>query len=48
MKSVCHSVRRNSPSVAERRPVSSCMRTASLIASSSADRSWAAVMVPAA
>ncbi len=35
MKSMCQEARRNSPSVADRRPTSSCMRTASRIASSS-------------
>ena len=48
MKSVCHSARRNSPSVAERSPAASCIATASRIASSSARVSWSAVMVPAA
>ena len=35
MKSMCHDARRNSPSVAERSPTSSCLRTTSRIASSS-------------
>ncbi len=39
MKSMCHEARRNSPSVADRRPTASCIRTASRIASSSSPRS---------
>ena len=39
MKSMCHDVRRNSPSVAARSPTRSCMATTSRIASSSAARS---------
>ena len=35
MKSMCHDVRRSSPSVAACRPTSSCIRTTSRIASSS-------------
>ena len=48
MKSMCHEARRNSPSVADRRPTSACMRTASRIASSSATRSSSASIAPAA
>jgi hypothetical protein len=48
MKSVCHSARRNSPSVADCSPISSCIWTAAAIASSSAARNCSAVMVPAA
>ena len=47
MKSMCHEARRNSPSVAERSPTSSCIRTASRIASSSILRSSAASIRPA-
>ena len=39
MKSMCHDVRRNSPSVAACRPTRSCIATAARIASSSAARS---------
>src|ERR671930_583481 len=39
MKSMCHEARRNSPSVADCRPTSSCVRTISRIASSSTARS---------
>ena len=45
MKSMCHVARRNSPSVAERRPTSSCSLTASRIASSSTARSSSASIV---
>ena len=48
MKSMCQDCRRISPSVASRRPTSSCIRTAARIASSSTARSSAAVIVPAA
>ena len=44
MKSMCHDSRRNSPSVAERSPISSCLRTISAIASSSTARSSSASM----
>ena len=47
MKSMCQEARRNSPSVADRRPTSSCIRTASAMASSSTARSSAAVIRPA-
>src|SRR3954470_17900676 len=47
MKSMCHDARRNSPSVAERSPTSSCRRTTSRIASSSTARSSSAAMRPA-
>ena len=46
MKSMCHDARRNSPSVAERRPTSSCSRTTSRIASSSMPRSSSASISP--
>ena len=42
MKSICHEARRNSPSVTDRSPTSSCIRTASRIASSSIARSSSA------
>src|SRR4051812_22770036 len=48
MKSMCHDARRNSPSVAARRPTSSCFRTISRIASSSTSRRASASMRPAA
>ena len=48
MKSMCHDVRRNSPSVAARRPMSSCSATTSRIASSSTARRRAASIRPAA
>src|SRR3954447_6415663 len=48
MKSMCQEERRNSPSVAERSPTSSCMRTTSRIASSSAARSSSSSIRPAA
>src|SRR5215470_1516827 len=48
MKSMCHEARRNSPSVADCRPTSSCLRTTSRIASSSAARSVAASISPRA
>jgi len=48
MKSMCQEVRRNSPSVADCRPMSSCVRTTSRIASSSTARSASAVIAPAA
>src|SRR3954467_14643559 len=47
MKSMCHEARRNSPSVAERSPTSSCLRTTSRMASSSTPRSSSASMSPA-
>src|SRR3954454_20036542 len=46
MKSMCQEARRNSPSVAERSPASSCLRTTSRIASSSMPRSSDASMRP--
>src|SRR4051794_12136461 len=46
MKSKCQEARRNSPSVAERSPASSCLRTTSRIASSSRPRSSAASIRP--
>src|SRR3954470_22660161 len=46
MKSMCQEARRNSPSVAERSPASSCLRTTSRIASSSRPRSSAASIRP--
>ena len=46
MKSMCHDARRNSPSVADCRPISSCLRTISRIASSSTARSASASMRP--
>src|SRR5664280_464435 len=42
MKSMCHEVRRNSPSVADCRPMSSCSATTSAIATSSTSRSSSA------
>ena len=45
---MCHDVRRNSPSVAVRRPMSSCRATTSRIASSSTARRRAASIRPAA
>src|SRR5438094_782888 len=48
MKSMCQEPRRNSPSVATVRPTSSCIRTASRIASSSRARSSATSIVPCA
>ena len=47
MKSMCHEARRNSPSVADCSPTSSCLRTTSRIASSSMPRSSSASMRPA-
>ena len=47
MKSMCQEARRNSPSVAERSPTSSCTRTTSRIASSSIPRSSSSSMRPA-
>jgi hypothetical protein len=48
MKSMCQEARRNSPSVADCRPTSSCLRTTSRIASSSIPRSSSSSMRPAA
>ena len=48
MKSMCHDVRRNSPSVAACRPTRSCIATAARIASSSAARSAVTSISPAA
>src|SRR6266540_2773331 len=48
MKSMCQEVRRNSPSVADCSPTSSCILTTSRMASSSATRSSSAGMRPAA
>src|ERR671924_337372 len=48
MKSMCHDPRRNSPSVADCNPTSSCFRTISRMASSSRARSSSASMRPAA
>ena len=48
MKSMCHVVRRNSPSVADCSPISSCWRTTSRIAWSSIARSSSSVRRPAA
>ena len=48
MKSMCQVARRNSPSVADCRPTSSCLRTTSRIASSSTARSSSALRRPAA
>src|SRR5712691_10984751 len=48
MKSMCQDARRNSPSVAERSPASSCLRTAARIESSSTARSCAASILPCA
>ena len=45
---MCHEARRNSPSVAVRRPTSSCIRTTSAIASSSMPRSSVSSISPAA
>src|SRR4051794_8797102 len=47
MKSMCHDVRRSSPSVTVRRPASRCSAMTSRIASSSAARRTAASMSPA-
>ena len=47
MKSMCHDARRNSPSVADCRPTSSCMRTTSRIASSSIGAQLVGVDPPA-
>src|SRR5580765_1812448 len=44
---MCHEARRNSPSVADSSPMSSCILTTSLMASSSIDRNCSAVMRPA-
>ena len=46
MKSMCHEVRRNSPSVAAFRPTSACMATTWRIASSSTVRSSSADSLP--
>src|SRR3954447_23632779 len=46
MKSMCHEARRNSPSVAERRPASCWSRMTSRMASSSTERSSPASMSP--
>src|SRR5579859_4432954 len=48
MKSMCQDARRNSPSVADCRPTSSCIAIAPGITSSSTARRSAAVIVPAA
>ena len=48
MKSMCHDARRNSPSVADWRPISSCFATMRRIASSSIARSSSASIFPAA
>src|SRR4051794_27676524 len=48
MKSMCQDARRNSPSVAVRRPTSCCIRTASRIASSSTARSSSSSSAPSA
>ena len=48
MKSMCHEVRRNSPSVAACSPIRSCIATASRIAASSAARSAPTSISPAA
>ena len=48
MKSMCQDARRNSPSVADWSPTSSCMRTTSRIESSSIDFSSSAEMRSAA
>src|SRR5215216_5550056 len=48
MKSMCQEARRNSPSVADCRPASSCIRTTSRIAPSSMRRSSSEEMRPAA
>src|SRR5919112_5656264 len=48
MKSMCHDARRNSPSVAVRRPTSSCSLTTSRIASSSTARSSSSPIWPSA
>src|SRR5215211_1550274 len=45
---MCQVLRRNSPSVADWRPTSSCMATTSAMASSSTARNWSAEMRPAA
>src|SRR5215216_6316739 len=45
---MCQELRRNSPSVADWRPTSSCMATTSAMASSSTARNWSAEMRPAA
>ena len=47
MKSMCHAVRRNSPSVAACNPTRSCMATTSRIALSSAARSTVMSISPA-
>ena len=46
MKSMCQEARRNSPSVADCRPTSSCILIASGISSSSTARSSAAEILP--
>src|SRR5215211_1196438 len=48
MKSMCQDARRNSPSVADWRPTSSCLRTTSRIASFSISRSSVASIRPSA
>src|SRR3954452_8462376 len=48
MKSMCQVARRNSPSVTDRNPTSSCMRTASSIAASSAALRPSSSSLPAA
>src|SRR4051812_20537638 len=48
MKSMCHELRRNSPSVAERRPASAWSPTTSRIASSSTARRRSAAIRPSA
>src|SRR5918992_1785323 len=48
MKSMCQDARRNSPSVADWSPTSLCIRTTSLIASSSTARSRSAESCPVA
>ena len=48
MKSMCQVARRNSPSVAERSPTSSCSFTASRIAASSTPRNSSASIFEAA
>src|SRR4051794_1235816 len=48
MKSMCHDARRNSPSVADWRPTSSCIRTSSAMASSSTARNSSGPRRPAA
>src|SRR5215207_8840187 len=45
---MCQELRRNSPSVADWRPTSSCMATTSAMASSSTARNWSAEMRPSA